>query len=36
MDVVAKTDVYLREDGVNESAIKAIMPELNEKYAYLK
>ncbi len=31
MDVVAKTDSYLRDDGVNEAAIKVMMSELNEK-----
>lgn len=35
MDVVSKIDVYLRQDGVNASAIKTIQTELNEKYAEL-
>lgn len=35
MDVVSKVDIYLRQDGVNESAIKTIQAELNEKYAEL-
>ncbi|MBR1872932.1 MAG: type II toxin-antitoxin system HipA family toxin [Bacteroidales bacterium] len=35
MDIVSKADDYLRQDGVNESAIKAIMSELNEKHAEL-
>ena len=35
MDVVSKVDVYLRQDDVNESAIKTIQAELNEKYAEL-
>ncbi len=36
MDIISKADDYLRQDGVNESAIKTIMPELNEKYNELK
>ncbi|MBQ9474980.1 MAG: type II toxin-antitoxin system HipA family toxin, partial [Bacteroidales bacterium] len=36
MDIVAKTDLYLREDGVNEAAIKIVMSELNDKHAQLK
>ena len=35
MDVVSRVDVYLRQDGVNDSAIKTIQTELNEKYAEL-
>ena len=35
MDVVSHADVYLRQDSVNESAIKTIQTELNEKYAEL-
>ena len=36
MDVISKVDNYLREDGVNEAAIKIILSELNEKYRELK
>lgn len=36
MDIAARTDSYLRENGVNEAAIKSIMSELNEKHAQLK
>ena len=36
MDIVSKVDDYLRQDGVNETAINAIMFELNEKHAELK
>ena len=36
MDVVSRVDDYLRQDGVNRSAINAIMSELNEKRAELK
>ena len=35
MDVISKVDDYLREDGVNEAAIKIILSELNEKYTEL-
>ena len=35
MDVISKVDNYLREDGVNEAAIKIILSELNEKYTEL-
>ncbi len=36
MDVISKVDDYLREDGVNEAAVKIILSELNEKYRELK
>ena len=36
MDVVSRVDDYLRQDGMNKSAINAIMSELNEKHAELK
>ena len=36
MDVISKVDDYLREDGVNETARKMILSELNEKYTELK
>lgn len=35
IDVISKVDDYLREDGVNEAAIKIILSELNEKYTEL-
>lgn len=35
MDVISKVDNYLRDDGVNEAAIKIILSELNEKYTEL-
>lgn len=35
MDIISKADDYLRQDGVNETAIHAIMSELNEKHAEL-
>jgi serine/threonine-protein kinase HipA len=35
-DIVARVDTYLKEDGVNDSAIRIIMAELNEKHAELK
>ena len=35
LDVISKVDYYLREDGVNEAAIKIILSELNEKYTEL-
>ena len=35
LDVISKVDHYLREDGVNEAAIKIILSELNEKYTEL-
>lgn len=35
MDVISKVDDYLREDGVNEAAIKIVLSELNEKYSEL-
>lgn len=35
-DIVARVDTYLKEDGVNDAAIKIIMAELNEKHAELK
>ena len=36
LDIISRTNDYLRQDGVNESAIKIIMSELNEKHAELK
>lgn len=36
MDIISKVDDYLRQDGVNETAINAIRSELNEKHAELK
>ena len=36
MDIISKVDDYLREEGVNEAAIKTILSELNEKYSELK
>ena len=35
-DIVARVDTYLKEDGVNDAAIRIIMAELNEKHAELK
>lgn len=36
MDTVSRVDAYLRDDGVNETAIKVVSTELNEKHAELK
>lgn len=36
MDIISRVSDYLLQDGVNESAISAIMYELNEKHAELK
>lgn len=36
MDTVSRVDAYLRDEGVNETAIKAVNAELNEKHAELK
>ena len=35
MDIISRIDVFLKQDGVNTSAIKIIMSELNEKHAEL-
>ena len=36
MDIIFKVDDYLKQDGVNETAINTILSELNEKHAELK
>ena len=36
MDVISKVEDYLREDGVNDAAIKMILTELNEKFTELR
>ena len=36
IDVISKVEDYLREDGVNDAAIKIILSELNEKYTELR
>ena len=36
MDIISRVSDYLLQDGVNESAIRAVMSELNEKHAELK
>lgn len=36
MDTVSGVDAYLRDEGVNETAIKVVSTELNEKHAELK
>ena len=36
MDTVSRVDAYLRDEGVNETAIKVVSTELNEKHAELK
>jgi serine/threonine-protein kinase HipA len=36
MDTVSRVDYYLKDSGVNDSAIKMVMKELNEKHAEFK
>lgn len=36
IDVISKVEDYLREDGVNDAAIKIILSELHEKYTELR
>lgn len=36
MDTVSRVDAYLRDEGVNETAIKVVNTELNEKHAELE